>query len=225
MWYKFIGFMKSGKRVCGHILRFESRTKMNQIGKIRKIFKDKSWMTISNGLTLARIFLSPVVAYAITLGRWRMSLVLFAVAAMTDVLDGYLARVMGTQTNLGQLMDPFADKIFLLTAFWALALSHTPMLHIPMWFAMFILIREFVLILGSCFMMLVNPDFRVQPIIWGKLTTCFQSIFIMWLFICYFFGWAPAKTFWVALVVLSLFSFLALIQYLRIGFWAIKESK
>jgi phosphatidylglycerophosphate synthase len=85
------------------------------------------------------------------------------------------------------------------------------------------LIREITLIVGSGFMMLIKPDFRVHPLIWGKLTTCFQSIFIMWLFLCYFCGWVPVKTFSVALVILSLFSFLALIQYLRIGFRFLKS--
>ena len=63
-----------------------------------------------------------------------------------------------------------------------------------------------------------NTNFKVAPTIWGKLTTLFQILFIIWIFLCYFFGWVPAKTYYVLLILLTIFSVVSFAQYLKIGF-------
>ena len=173
-----------------------------------KIFKDKSWLTISNFLTISRIFLTPVIVYGIFSQRWRMVFLLFLIVTITDLLDGYLARLLDQNTYLGKILDPVADKFLIISSFSSLAFLHSPSFFIPAWFVLLVYF----------FTLFLKTNFEVQPNIWGKLTTFFQLIFIMWIFICYFFAWVPAKTYYSLLILLSFFSILSLLQYVKIGF-------
>lgn len=183
-----------------------------------KIFKDKSWLTISNFLTISRIFLTPVIVYGIFSQRWRMVFLLFLIVTITDLLDGYLARLLNQNTYLGKILDPVADKFLIISSFSSLAFLHSPSFFIPAWFVALVVLREFIIIFGSSILLFLKTNFEVQPNIWGKLTTFFQLIFIMWIFICYFFAWVPAKTYYSLLILLSFFSILSLLQYIKIGF-------
>ena len=69
------------------------------------------WLTISNVLTVLRILLVPVIVVGISHHLWSFVFVLFLVAGLTDMLDGYLARWLNEQTTLGACLDPIADKI------------------------------------------------------------------------------------------------------------------
>ena len=106
-------------------------------------------MNLPNALTLARIFLVPLLVVVLVTkfeGRMifgiRMELVgaaIFGLAALTDWLDGYLARRRKQVTTLGQLMDPLADKLLITAAL----LSLVQMDLAPAWMVLVILGREF----------------------------------------------------------------------------------
>jgi cardiolipin synthase (CMP-forming) len=182
-----------------------------------KIFEDKSWFTISNFLTFIRIFLTPIIVYGISREKWNFVFFLLLVVAVTDVLDGFLARLLNENTNLGKMLDPIADKFLLISSFCALAFLDSPSFFIPSWFVILIFVREFIILLGSFLIFKFRVDFEIAPTIWGKLTTFFQLLFIFWLFICNFFGWVPARTYQTLLIFLSIFSIFSLLQYIKIG--------
>jgi hypothetical protein len=69
-----------------------------------------TWLTLPNLFTIARVALTPVIVYAIWNRRPFAALCLFALAAATDVIDGYLARHFGATTAAGAFLDPIADK-------------------------------------------------------------------------------------------------------------------
>lgn len=97
---------------------------------------------LPNGLTLSRIFLVPllVVVLLTRTERWEIiGGVIFAVAALTDWLDGYLARRRGEVTTLGILLDPIADKVLTSAAF----ISLVQMQLAPAWMVVVIIGREF----------------------------------------------------------------------------------
>ncbi len=73
-----------------------------------------------NLLTLLRIFLVPVVIIAVLERRFELAFVLFVMAAVTDAMDGLLARLLRQRTMLGQYLDPVADKLLLSSLFLAL---------------------------------------------------------------------------------------------------------
>ncbi len=183
----------------------------------RDIYKDKSWLTISNFLTFSRILVTPVIVVGIFYQSWKLVFVLYLFAGLTDLVDGYLARLLNQETFLGKALDPVADKILLISSFAALAFIRSPSFMIPVWFVLIVLIRELIILLGSVFLFKKKTTFKIEPTIWGKLTTLFQLLFIIWLFVCYFFGWVPAKTYYVLLTLLTIFSAISLFQYIKIG--------
>jgi CDP-diacylglycerol--glycerol-3-phosphate 3-phosphatidyltransferase len=98
-------------------------------------------MNLPNTLTLIRIALIPVFIVFLLNDRSYVAAVVFIVAALTDALDGYLARKMDLITNFGKLMDPLADKLLVVSALVCL----TELGEIAGWMVIVILAREFMI--------------------------------------------------------------------------------
>ena len=99
-------------------------------------------LNVPNALTLGRILLVPVVVVALLEATPHGSIlaaVLFALAALTDGLDGYIARSRGGITTFGKVMDPVADKLLIVAAL----LSLVSLNRVAAWVAMVIIAREF----------------------------------------------------------------------------------
>jgi CDP-diacylglycerol---glycerol-3-phosphate 3-phosphatidyltransferase len=99
-------------------------------------------LNLPNALTLARIMLVPVLVVALTVetpGGSTIAAVVFAVAALTDGLDGYIARSRHSVTTFGKVMDPIADKLMIAAALIALVSLD----RLEPWVAMVIIAREF----------------------------------------------------------------------------------
>ena len=99
-------------------------------------------MNLPISLTLLRIFFVPLVVVLLLTSGHNMDLwavTVFLLAAMTDLLDGYLARKRGQVTSLGILLDPIADKLLTSAAFISLVYLHL----VSAWMAMIIIGREF----------------------------------------------------------------------------------
>ncbi len=101
-------------------------------------------MNIPNLLTVARILLSPVFMVLIIFENFyarTAATIVFIIAALTDLADGYYARKLGHPTGFGRFMDPLADKILVSTAF----LSFVSLGYARGWMVMAIIIREFLI--------------------------------------------------------------------------------
>lgn len=101
-------------------------------------------MNLPNKLTTGRLFLTALFVACFSIefqGRFTAALVVFAVAAVTDLLDGVIARRHGLVTDFGKLMDPLADKILTAAAFISLAAYDA----IPEWAVVAIIAREFLI--------------------------------------------------------------------------------
>jgi len=183
----------------------------------REMSQDKSWLTISNFLTLLRILIIPFIVTGIMHQLWRLVFVLFLLAGISDVLDGYLARLLGEDTTLGAYLDPIADKLLLISSFASLSFIDSPSFSIPIWFVLLLFAREIIIVGGSTLLIFIGVKFKVNPSVAGKLTTFFQLLFILWLFVCYFANWNPARTYSTLLIVLALFSVASLVHYGVIG--------
>ena len=98
-------------------------------------------MNLPNGLTLSRILLVPALV-AFLLARYEtLGLAVFIVGAITDLLDGWLARRRNQVTTLGKLLDPLADKLLICSAFIALAQIRPD--DVKAWMVVIIVSREF----------------------------------------------------------------------------------
>lgn len=182
--------------------------------------KNAKYFNISNSLTFARILLIPFIVLGIVHHMWLRVFILLIVAGLTDVLDGHLARRFNLRTEFGAILDPIADKLLLIASFTALSFVDSPSFGIPLWFLFLVFIREAIIVGGFIFLFISGIKLQttggfnpLSPSIAGKLTTFFQLSFILWIFICYFFGWNPVKTYSVVIVFLSLFSLASLGQY------------
>ena len=132
---------------------------------------------MANALTFLRILLVPVFAVALLADGgdsvgWRLVATgIFVVAALTDRLDGYLARRSGTVTDLGKLLDPIADKLLMGTALVLLSVLD----ELAWWVTVVILVRE----LGITLLRLALLRYTVLPASrGGKLKTVLQSVAI-----------------------------------------------
>jgi len=101
-------------------------------------------MNFPNLLTITRILLSPVFMVLIIIENFYSRLaatIVFIIAALTDLADGYYARKMGNPTGFGRFMDPLADKILVSTAF----LSFVSLGYARGWMVIIIVVREFLI--------------------------------------------------------------------------------
>ncbi|MBK9064791.1 MAG: CDP-alcohol phosphatidyltransferase family protein [Acidobacteria bacterium] len=128
--------------------------------------------TLPNFLTFARLVALPFLVMAILGGRAWTALAIFLTAAVTDIVDGYVARRFGMGSPLGALLDPIADKLFLVSSFVVFALPGTPTaVRIPMWLLVLTIFRD-VFILVICLVLFLALGIRsFPPSILGKLTT------------------------------------------------------
>ncbi|MGH7496221.1 MAG: CDP-diacylglycerol--glycerol-3-phosphate 3-phosphatidyltransferase [bacterium] len=116
-------------------------------------------MSLPNQLTLLRIALTPAVVVALyfeTLAFRIAALVVFLFAALTDWYDGRLARKLNYVSKLGNFLDPLADKILVLSTFFALACNGV----IDMWMVVAITIRDAIITL-----LRVYADWKRQPVV------------------------------------------------------------
>lgn len=133
-------------------------------------------MNLANQLTIVRVLLVPVFMYYLmqdTPSTRIIALVLFVVASLTDMLDGYVARNYNQITKLGKLLDPLADKILVTAALVCLVGLN----QIPAWIVVLILAREFIV---SIFRAIAASDgIVIAASVWGKLKTISQMAAII----------------------------------------------
>ncbi len=134
-------------------------------------------LNVPNVLTVVRILLVPVLVVALvakTGGGDLLAAVVFAVASMTDAIDGYLARSRNWVTTFGKLMDPIADKLLIVAALIALVSLN----RLDAWVAMVIIAREFAVTVlrvaaGA------QQGVIISASIFGKLKTAFQVAMVL----------------------------------------------
>lgn len=143
-------------------------------------------ITLSTALTLVRLALVPFVVTFITAQWWGYVLILFGIAAITDVLDGALARLRNEQTFFGACLDPIADKILLLSCFTALSCLERTDTVIPAWFVWLVLSKELLLVGSILLLFLRDGAVTIAPTLLGKLTTVVQIFFVIVLVTSYF---------------------------------------
>jgi len=136
-------------------------------------------LNIPNTLTLLRLLLIPVFLFASFRGMFLAALILFVTAAVTDVLDGLIARRLNQRSRLGAILDPAADKIMLVFGYLFYTLApNLPVIRIPGWLTFVVFIRDFLIMM---FAYLLYTRVRVKrfPPSWaGKTSTLLQAVLL-----------------------------------------------
>jgi cardiolipin synthase (CMP-forming) len=154
-------------------------------------------MTTANKITVVRILLIPVfVTFAIYYGEsvqraepleWLRftAIVVFLVAAVSDGLDGYVARRYNQRSSLGVILDPIADKGLLLSGVITLSICNWSEIDpnygkFPAWFPVLVITRDIVILVGAAVLHLLVGRVRVRPHWTGKIATVLQMAAIGW---------------------------------------------
>jgi cardiolipin synthase len=128
-------------------------------------------LNLPNFLTLVRILTIPAFLILLTNDRPGVALVVFVAGGLTDALDGAIARLTDSKTELGAVLDPLADKLLLLSSFCVLALLGA----VPSWLTVLVIIRDVILLTGYFALFAVSGErIAVRPSAIGKATTFFQ---------------------------------------------------
>lgn len=190
----------------------------------KKLPAHEKKITLSTKLTLLRFALIPFIVIAMIHDNWSIAFFLYIIASITDVLDGFLARWFNERTFLGAALDPLTDKILVIAIFATLAFIQPFLFRIPLWFVLLVLFKELIQITGAVIIYCKRGYLNISPTILGKGNGIVQTIFISWLFSCYFFHWAPFKTYYILLGVVISFVILTFVDYARIGLRLLQYS-
>lgn len=130
---------------------------------------------IPNLLSLFRIFLTFPVLYALLERQFWWALVGFAIAGVSDALDGFLAKHQGWQSHLGGLLDPVADKVLLVSVL--LVLGGIGLL--PAWLVMLAVLRDLIIVGGGLVYHYRIEELRATPSRISKLNTFLQITLVL----------------------------------------------
>jgi len=130
---------------------------------------------IPNFISILRIFLSIPVVWMLLQHNFGVALVLFAIAGISDGLDGYLAKHYGWESRLGGLLDPLADKILLV--FSVLSLGWLELL--PAWLVFAVILRDLVIVTGAFVYNFQVAELDAEPSLISKFNTVVQIVLVL----------------------------------------------
>jgi cardiolipin synthase len=173
-------------------------------------------VSIPNIITLVRIIIIPVFVTALVYRLYHYALGLFIAAAVTDTLDGLLARLTNQKTALGAFLDPLADKFLLVTSFILFAMKD----WIPTWLSITVISRDLIVTLGWLLLYLVYNITRVEPTIIGKAAVAAQLLLIAYTLVAINYAGMPLPGNGVSLLV----AFLTIVSGLQYVYRGLRSA-
>ena len=174
-------------------------------------------MNLPNLLTIIRFLLVPVMSYFLVSRNFTLAIIIYILASVTDVLDGFIARKYNMITKLGKFLDPMADKLLQFSALlglWVVGI-------IPFWITLIFFLKEIFMGLGAI-KLLKNRDVVVPSKWFGKMSTVF--FFVAIIFSMLSESLVVLKPYVLPMFILALLSLLfAFIMYL-INFLKVEEK-
>lgn len=167
-------------------------------------------MNIPNILTVSRIILVPIYLYVFyTTGENQLLYAgtIFMIAGITDLLDGHIARKYDQVTDIGAMLDPFADKLMT----FAVLISFTSANLIPTWIIKVLGFKEIIMITGGFILYLFKGNQVLPADKYGKIATL--SFYLAILSVIFKAPYLLMKTFFIVTVALNIIAF---INYLEI---------
>ncbi len=136
----------------------------------------------------------------------------FVAAALSDAVDGYLAKRLNAVTKLGGYLDPIADKALLVSAFLALGASG----HIPSWLVILVVFRDLLIISGAILYQAITQNLKMEPILISKVNTVAQLMFVVMVLAQKSFELSFDVTMDIAAVLVGITTFLSGAAYVRL---------
>jgi len=130
---------------------------------------------IPNLISILRICITAPVVWGLLHEWYGVTLVLFAIAGLSDGLDGFLAKHYGWQSRLGGYLDPLADKVLLVSCFFALGWLG----HIPYWLIAVVVFRDLLIVAGATAYHFQVSRLDAEPSLISKLNTFMQIMLVL----------------------------------------------
>ena len=192
-----------------------------QLGILNSAFSpglnNGTMVTLPNLITLIRIVLIPifvsVLLYYRETGnehfRW-LAIVIFAMAVLSDAIDGFIARVKKEKTLLGSFLDPLADKLLIITAVIVLSIQIGNLPKLPIWFPVLVISRDSIIVIGALLIHILAGKVTPQPSVSGKVTTFFQMLTIVWVLV-------DVPLYFIPLGAAAIFTIISGFEYILMG--------
>ncbi|MCB1089002.1 MAG: CDP-alcohol phosphatidyltransferase family protein [Verrucomicrobiae bacterium] len=192
-------------------------------------------MTTANKITVTRLLLIPVfitlAAYysrsiadgAEEIGYRIAALAVFALASISDAIDGYIARHFNQRTPFGQIADPVADKLLLLSGVITLSVTHWH-IGLPIWFAGLVIARDAIIVSGVLIIKYVAGNVKMGPKLSSKICTFLQLSCVVWVLLDFRNPDQPPVILSVLIGTAAVFTVISGIQYILEGIRQLKEG-
>jgi|SRR5271165_4501554 len=131
--------------------------------------KARIW-TVPNQITFLRLGILPFFLILILYQEYRWALLVLVIAALSDAVDGLLARTLEQKSALGAYLDPIADKLLLSSSFIVLAMEK----KMPWWLTVMVLSRDVLMLIVAAVILLIQGYRPFPPSLLGKATTFFE---------------------------------------------------
>jgi cardiolipin synthase len=177
-------------------------------------------MTTANKITILRILLIPFfvveVLYYVKNGNEvhrLLAILSFAIAAICDGVDGYIARRYNQRSELGAILDPLADKLLLVSGIVVLSFDHgSRLMPVPLWLTGTIIGRDMLILAGMVVIQMTVGKVKVRPRIPGKISTVLQMAIVLWILLQWTDKWLKVQV-----VVAAIFTGISALFYVWDG--------
>ena len=129
-------------------------------------------MNLPNIISLARLLSTPVVIWLILMDAMAAAFWLFALAAFSDAVDGFVAKRFHGETVLGAYLDVLADKVLLAGVYVVLGALG----HLPLWLVLLVVFRDLLIVGGVLLLRLLALPFKMRPLMVSKVNTVAQIV-------------------------------------------------
>lgn len=130
---------------------------------------------IPNLISILRILLVAPTVYTLLNQDYKIALLLFTVAGVSDGVDGALARLFNWQTRLGAILDPIGDKLLLVSCYLALGwLGHLPVILVAL-----VILRDVIIVAGAIVYHMLIEEVSIQPLMISKINTVLQITLVV----------------------------------------------
>lgn len=132
-------------------------------------------MNLANLITLGRLLAVPLVVWLIMSDNFVLTFWLFALASLSDAVDGYVAKHFDQRSDLGALLDPIADKTLIVSLFVALGAAG----HLPDWLVILVVFRDLLIVGGFLLAAALAQPIAWRPLMVSKVNTTLQLFLIV----------------------------------------------
>lgn len=132
-------------------------------------------VNLPNIITLARLFCVPLIISLVLSLKLNLAFIVFAIAGLSDALDGLLARAMKARTILGAYLDPIADKALLVGVYFAFGLTGL----VQPWVVILIIFRDIMIVGGVFLLFLFKSHVQMKPLLVSKINTVVQLLYAL----------------------------------------------